>query len=77
MNIKKCDLLFLIELENYFGHNYTKDDAEYDFCLKLIELNERLIQQKNKANEKTKKIVAERRKDNKNYARSNKGTHYC
>ena len=77
MNIKKSDLEFLIELENYFGHNYTKDDEEYDFCLRLINLNERLIQQRIKTNEKTKRVIAERRKDNKNYARSNKGKHYC
>ena len=68
MFIKKKDLLFLIELENKLG----KADGWSDDVIKLWELNERLLKQRERDNEKARLFVAERRKDDPNYARSKK-----
>jgi len=66
VNIKNEDLIFLIELEDYFG----KIEGWTDRTEKLWSLNERLIQQRNTQREKTRIIISERRIHNKNYGRS-------
>lgn len=66
MYISTADLEFLIHLENKLGHVENWSD---DVC-KLWELNEKLLKQRRVNNEKTRKVIAERRKIDKNYARS-------
>lgn len=74
MYINKDDLNLLIEVENYMGNTIKdKDDPKYDYVLRLMALNEKLIQQRLRDNEKIRKVVAERRKIDKDYARSKKG----
>lgn len=67
MYINKADLDTLIELEQML---FKQDMVEW--FRKLYEINERLIQNRNKTNEKIRTKVAEKRKLNKNYARSKK-----
>ena len=69
MHISIDDLNFLIELENKMGkeQNWSKD------VIRLWELNDKLLRQREKGNEKTRNAIAERRKMDKNYARSKKG----
>ncbi len=65
MYINKADLDTLIELEQMlFKRNMVK------WFRKLYEINDRLIQDRNKTNQKVRTIIAEKRKTNKNYARS-------
>lgn len=66
MYINNKDLEFLIELENELGC----DENWSDRVKKLWELNERLIKQREANNKKTREAIAEKRKTNKNYARS-------
>lgn len=70
MYINNKDLEFLIELENELGC----DESWSDRVKQLWELNERLIKQRENGNKKTREAIAERRKIDKNYARSKKQT---
>lgn len=70
MYISTADLEFLVHLENKLGaiENWS-DDVN-----RLWELNEKLLKQRKMNNEKTRKVIAEKRKTDKNYARpKNKG----
>ena len=66
MYLKNEDLDILIEAENKLGN--------WEDNWKLWNLIERLTKQRDKDRERIKNIVAERRKLNKDYARSKKGT---
>ena len=66
MYLKNEDLDILIEAENKLGN--------WEDSWKLWKLIERLTKQRDKDRERIKNIVAERRKLNKDYARSKKGT---
>ena len=68
MYISNADLEFLIQLENKLGCllDWNEDVS------RLWLLNEKLLKQRNARNEKTRKYIAERRKENKNYARGKK-----
>lgn len=68
MYINNKDLEFLIELENELGC----DESWSNRVKKLWKLNEKLIKQREENNKKTRKIIAEKRKTDKNYARSKK-----
>ena len=70
MYINKKDLEFLIKLENELGCNENWSDR----VKQLWELNERLIKQRESNNKKTREAIAEKRKKDKNYARSKKQT---
>ena len=65
MYLKNEDLDILIETENKLGN--------WEDNWKLWNLIERLINQRDNDRERIKNIVAERRKLNKDYARSKKG----
>lgn len=65
MYISNKDLEFLIELENELGC----DENWSERVNKLWELNQKLIEQREKNNKKVRGAVAEKRKTNKNYAR--------
>jgi hypothetical protein len=66
MYIGKRDLEFLIHLENRLGEfeNWSDDVKQ------LWELNERLINERERLNSKTREIIAERRRHDVNYGRS-------
>ena len=68
MHISIDDLNFLITLENKLGkeQNWSED------VIRLWELNDKLLRQREKDNERIRKVIAERRKTDKNYARSKK-----
>lgn len=66
MYINNKDLEFLIDLENELGCNENWSDR----VRQLWELNERLIKQRENGNKKTREAIAEKRKMDKNYARS-------
>ena len=66
MYINNKDLQFLIKLENELG----REENWSDRVQQLWELNERLMKQRENGNKKTREAVAERRKTDKNYARS-------
>jgi hypothetical protein len=67
MYINKADLDTLIEIEQMlFNRNMVK------WFRKLYEINDRLIQDRNKTNQKIRTKIAEKRKLDKNYARSKK-----
>lgn len=70
MYINNKDLEFLIELENEIGCDENWSDRVKKLWKKLWELNERLIKQREANNKKTREAIAEKRKTNKNYARS-------
>ena len=70
MYINNKDLEFLIELENKIGCDEYCSDRVKKLWKKLWELNERLIKQRETNNKKTREAIAEKRKTNKNYARS-------
>lgn len=69
LNISIDDLNFLISLENRLGkeENWSKD------VIRLWELNDKLLRQRERGNEKSRNAIAARRKMDKNYARSKKG----
>lgn len=67
MYISKKDLDTLIELEQML---FKQDMVEW--FRKLYEINDRLIQNRNKTNQKVRTKIAEKRKIDKNYARSKK-----
>lgn len=67
MYINKQDLDTLIEIEQMlFKKNMVK------WFRKLYDINDRLIQDRNKTNQKIRTKIAEKRKLDKNYARSKK-----
>lgn len=67
MYIKNEDLEFLIDLE----YHLAKDGKiSFDDYIKLRAFNERLMQMREKDRERTRAIINERRKIDKNYARS-------
>ena len=66
MYINNDDLDFLISLENKLGEKENWSDEVMTLWL----LNERLIKQRDKNRDKTRKIISEKRKIDKNYARS-------
>lgn len=67
MYINKADLDTLIEIEQMlFKRNMSK------WFWKLYQINDRLIQDRNKTNKKVRTKIAEKRKTDKNYARSKK-----
>ena len=70
MYINNKDLEFLIELENEIGCGENWSDRVKKLWKKLWELNEKLIKQREENNKKTRETIAEKRKTNKNYARS-------
>ena len=70
MYINNKDLEFLIELENEIGCDENWSDRVKKLWKKLWELNEKLIKQREENNKKTREAIAEKRKTNKNYARS-------
>ena len=65
MFIRNEDLRFLIHLENKLGEveSWSND------VVRLWELIERLERQRKRTNEQTRRIVAEHRKQDPNYAR--------
>lgn len=65
MYISVDDLDFLIELENELGDS----EGWSERVGKLWSLNEKLLAQREQTNAKVRQTVAERRKDNPNYAR--------
>lgn len=65
MFLKKDDLQLLLDIENFLWNNGTTD-----LYVKLYNLNEKLIQQRDKANKKSYARIKEKRKTNKNYART-------
>lgn len=67
MFIKNEDLEILKEIELKLWNN-----KDLDNYLKLFNLIEKLLQQKEKTNEKNWKRIKEKRKTNKNYARPKK-----
>ena len=68
MYINNKDLEFLIKLENELGC----DENWSDRVKQLWRLNEKLIKQREANNKKVRETIAERRKTDKNYARSKK-----
>ena len=66
MYINTKDLQFLIQLENELGCEENWSDR----VNQLWELNERLIKQRENGNKKAREAIAEKRKTDKNYARS-------
>lgn len=66
MYINNKDLEFLIELENELGC----DESWSDRVKQLWKLNEKLIKQRESGNKKAREAIAEKRKTDKNYARS-------
>lgn len=66
MYINNDDLEFLIELENELG---CKEDWS-DTVSRLWRLNEKLIKQRKEENKRAREFIAEKRKTDKNYARS-------
>lgn len=66
MYISNKDLEFLIELENELGCSESWSDR----VKQLWSLNEKLIKQREKQQKKTREYIAERRKTDKNYART-------
>lgn len=66
MHITIDDLNFLISLENRLG----KAENWSDDVMRLWELNDKLLRQREASNEKTRVAVATRRATDKNYARS-------
>ena len=66
MYINNKDLEFLIELEIALGCEENWSDR----VKQLWELNERLIKQRENGNKKAREAIAEKRKTDKNYARS-------
>ena len=69
MTIKNKDLELLIELEDIV-HNYSQEhfDNCCDILNDLLNLNERLINQRDKNRKQTAKYIAEKRKTNPEYA---------
>lgn len=68
MYISVSDLEFLIHLENRLGASESwSADVE-----RLWQLNDKLVRQRESMNEKTRRVVAERRKSDKTYGRSKK-----
>lgn len=79
MTIKNDDLEFLIELEDVLN-KYDKiynTDKTYNNLIKLINLNERLIQERTKRREKTRILIAEKRKINKEYGGHKRRSKKC
>lgn len=84
MFIKDDDLDFLLDLEKFIyecGINYNeinkKSDDELDkifasYFYKLYAINEKLLNMKKEKNKKNWECIKEKRKINKNYARSKK-----
>lgn len=68
MYINNKDLGFLIELENELGC----DERWSKRVKQLRRLNEKLIKQRENGNKKAREAIAEKRKTDKNYARSKK-----
>lgn len=68
MTITNKDLDLLIELEDIV-HNYSQEhfDCACDLLVDLLNLNERLIHQRNVNRKKTAKYIAEKRKTNPEY----------
>lgn len=66
MYINNKDLEFLIQLENELGEKENWSSR----VEQLWRLNEKLINQRETNNKKTRESIAEKRKTDKNYARS-------
>lgn len=64
MFLKKEDLQVLLDIEVFLWNN-----GNTDLYFKLYNLNERLIQQRDKTNKKSYERIKEKRKIDKNYAR--------
>lgn len=65
MFLKKDDFQLLLDIEMFLWNN-----GNNDLYIKLYNLNEKLIQQRDKANKKSYERIKEKRKINKNYART-------
>ena len=68
MNINNSELEFLIKLVD----ELYMDDGHRDSASRLIEITEKLAHQRAVRNEHTRVAIAEKRKTDKNYARSKK-----
>ena len=66
MYINNKDLEFLIELENELSCDKNWSDRVKQLC----KLNKKLMNQREANNKKTREAIAEKRKIDKNYARS-------
>lgn len=73
MVINNDDLELLIEIENYLGTHCGKKSNGMKLAWRLVNLNEKLITQRAETREKTRLKVAEKRKNNPDYARGKKG----
>ena len=68
MYISKADLELLLEIESYLWNK----EKPLSLYFKLHDVNERLINDRERLNKKTKDRIAKKRESNKMYARSNK-----
>ena len=68
MNINNSELEFLIKLAD----ELYMDDSHRDSASRLTEITAKLIHQREVKNEHTRVAIAEKRKTDKNYARSKK-----
>lgn len=68
MYISKADLELLLEIESYLWNK----EKPLGLYFKLHDVNERLINDRERLNKKTKDRIAKKRENNKMYARSNK-----
>ena len=78
MYINKSDLEFLISLENFIGERFGHpEDPNVDYVIRLINLNERLLEQREKTNKYVREHYREKRKENPHYGRKWNGKLWC